>query len=156
MIIFKPSAEIKKRFKDIDFKSLSMVYSLLLSSVEKGKKKQSKIYTINLYYSKKTSSYYYFKRDHITFGSDVQTTRAFHVSLLHEFRHFCQDRCLKIPFTVKNYNDATYSTYMNSPIEIDANNYTTNNIARVMQYYKRIVSLRNKFAEFSDYTGNKV
>lgn len=133
-----------------------MVYSLLLSSVEKGKKKQSKIYTINLYSSKKGNSYYYFKQNHITLGSDVQTLRAFHVSLLHEFRHFCQDRCLKIPFTVKNYNEATHLTYMNSPIEIDANNYTSYNIARVMQYYKRIVSLRNKFAEFRDYTGNNV
>jgi hypothetical protein len=153
MIIFKPSADIKKRFKDVDFKSLSMVYSLLFSSVENRPKKVNKLHTIKIYLSRKQSSYYFFKRDYITIGNEVQTERSFHTCLLHEFRHFCQDRCLKIPFNKSTYNDATFSTYMASPLEIDANNYTVFNQARVIQFYKRLKSLKSKFAELSVYTG---
>lgn len=156
MIIFKPSTDIKNRFKDVDFKSLSMVYSLLYSSVENRPKKINKTYTIKIYLSTLQSSYYYFGTDFITIGSEIDTERAFHTCLLHEFRHFCQDRCLKIPFNKKTYNDTSHSTYMNSPIERDANYYTSRNISRVIQFYKRVKSLKSKFASLSEYTGNKI
>jgi len=155
MVIFKPDKKLKKRFKQLDWQSLSCVYSLLFDSVYKAQKKRN--YIIRLIITTGTDSYYVFqsgKNVRINISEVIFNEITFHRTLLHEFRHFLQDKAFKIPITKSNYDETTYKTYMRSPIEIDARAYEKLTLYKVTRAYNRMVKLKKIFSKISIYKGN--
>ena len=71
--------------------------------------------------------------------------------LLHEFRHFVQDKAFKVPFTKSYYDDSTEEKYLNSPCEIDADDFVVKSSKDIFKIYKKInkfkkaISAYNKF-----------
>ena len=139
MIIIKPDNKIKKRFTHIDFRTLSLVYSLLFDNVYKVKKKR--VFNLNLKLTTGMFSYYRQQRGsniRINISELIFDDKQFHITLLHEFRHFVQDKALHIPWTRKFYDDRTAYKYMMSPVEIDADNYSLCSASKVVRLYNRM------------------
>ena len=55
--------------------------------------------------------------------------------LLHEFRHFMQDKVFRITLTKKNYDESSTKSYLLSPVEIDAISYEINIGKKVLSNY---------------------
>lgn len=155
MIILKPGTKCRKRFKDkIDFDTLSLVYSILYDSVFKGVKKRN--YTLNIVITAGEYSYYAWQKGQnvrVNISELIFDAPAFHRALLHEFRHFLQDKIYKIPLTIKNYNTATQYTYINSPVEIDANNFEDMVYYKAMRLYSRMLKAKTNFSKVTGYKG---
>ena len=157
MITLKPDKKIKKRFSYIDWQVLSCVYSLLFDSIYSAKKKRN--YTIKLIISNGMDSYYVFqpgKNVRINISEVIFNEITFHRTLLHEFRHFIQDKVFKIPITRANYDETTTKTYMQSPIEVDARAYEKLTLYKVTRAYDRLVTLKKGFNKVSKYKGTKI
>jgi hypothetical protein len=154
MIIIKPDNKIKKRFKDIDFRSLSLVYSLLFDNVYKAKKKRT--YNLSLKLTAGEYSYYTQQQGRnirINISELIFDEKQFHLTLLHEFRHFVQDKALRIPWTRKFYDDRTVYKYMMSPAEIDADNFSEKSVSKVICLYKRMVKFKSTVEDLSNFKG---
>lgn len=155
MIVLKPDQKCKERFgKKIDFKTLSLVYSMLYNSVCKDKKQKN--YTIRIYTTSGLFSYYAWQNGcnvRINISDIILDINQFNRTLLHEFRHLLQDKVLKIPLTKKNYDDSTDQKYMSSPIEIDAENYERTVLPKVMHLYKQLLKFNRTVKTISGYKG---
>lgn len=157
MIIFKLDPKFKKRFPDLDIDALSLVYSVLFDSICKSKKKRN--YRIYIKMTAGISSYYTWQAGtnvRINLSDVLLTIDVFHQALLHEFRHFVQDKVFKIPLTKKNYDETTEKSYMSSPVEIDAGYFEMMAYPRALRLYNRITKLKNQFREISGYKGNTI
>jgi hypothetical protein len=155
MITLKPSKRCRELFGNkIDFDTLSIVYSMIYDSCHKGKVKRN--YTINIVISSGIYSYYKYqtgKHVRINISDLVNTVPYFQQTLLHEFRHFLQDKVLKIPYTRANYDDSTDKSYLESPLEIDACNYEDNAFPKVLRIYDQLVKSKADLASIAKYTG---
>ena len=158
MITFKPDQMCRHIFdKKIDFDTLSLVYSLLYDSVYKGKKKRN--YIIRIYTTASNNSYYATQKGcnvRINISDTIVKTKTFQWVLLHEFRHFLQNKIFKIPFNKKNYDDSTDLKYKSSPIEIDAVNYEHVALPKVLRLYNRLLKIKCTLRNVSDYKGNVI
>jgi hypothetical protein len=157
MIILKPTIKIRKRFPNLDFETLSLVYSLLFDSVYKAQKKRS--YTLYIKFVKKNYSYYTFqpgKFVYIKMSGIIFNEKNFHSTLLHEFRHFVQDKVFRIPLTKKNYDETTLKSYLSSPVEADADWFEMHTTPKVIRLYKRLFKLKSLLAKDCVYIGNKI
>ena len=157
MIIFKPEKSFKSRFKEIDFEVLSLVYSLLFDCIYNVKKKRN--YTLYLKRTKRNYSYYTFQQGRfvrICISDDINGIKAMNAHLLHEFRHFMQDKVFRITLTKKNYDESSTKSYLLSPVEIDAISYEINIGKKVLSNYLKLVELKIQFIKKSKYIGNKI
>jgi len=157
MIILKPTIKVRKRFSKIDFETLSLVYSLLFDSVYKARKKRN--YTLYIKFVKKDYSYYTFqpgKFVYIKMSGVIFDDKQFHSTLLHEFRHFIQDKVFRIPLTKKNYDETTLKSYLTSPVEADAEWFEMHSTPKVMKLYKRLLKLKTSLSKDCKYIGNKI
>lgn len=157
MIIIKPDKKIKKRFKDIDFATLSLVFSLLFDNVYEVKKKRN--FTINLKLTAGFYSYYCWQKGRtvrMNISEIIFDEKQFHITLLHEFRHFCQDKAFRIPLTRKYYDDRTEQRYLSSPAEIDADNFSIMNLSSVLRLYNRMLSFKRTTANFNSFNGKNL
>lgn len=157
MIIIKPDKKIRNRFKDIDFQTLSLVFSLLFDNVYQVKKKRN--FTINLKLTAGIFSYYCFQSGRtvrMNISELIFDEKQFHTTLLHEFRHFCQDKAFRIPLTRKYYDDRTEQRYLSSPAEIDADNFSIMNLSSVLRLYNRMLSFKRSTANFNSFNGKNL
>jgi hypothetical protein len=157
MIVFKPDNKLKKRFNQIDWQVLSCVYSLMFDSIYNVKKKRD--YIIRLKLTANIDSYYAFQAGRnvrINISELVFDQKIFYVTLLHEFRHFIQDKVFKIPITKANYDETSIKSYMRSPIEIDARAYERLTLLKVVNIYNRLVTLKKSFKRLGKYRGTKI
>ena len=74
-------------------------------------------------------------------------------TLLHEFRHFIQDKVFRIPLTKKNYDETTDSSYLNSPVEIDATMFEQTILCRVLEMHSKQKKDKKFFMKNGDYKG---
>lgn len=154
MIIFKPDHKIQKRFPKIDFQIMSGIFSTIFDTVYKSKKKRNHIIAIRM--AAGLNSYYRFQagtnnKIHI---SDVIFREDIFVStLLHEFRHFIQDKVFRIPLTKKNYDETTTKSYMNSPVEIDATTFEQTFLCRVLEMHSKQKKDKKFFESNCKYKG---
>ena len=96
MVIFKPNKFIKKAYPMINWDTLSLVYSAILDPVYKAKKKRNFVIRIrgikngrwNWYNSDSKGGYF-------VIVSDLRIGQ-FHRVIIHEFRHFIQDKILHL------------------------------------------------------------
>ena len=154
MIVFKPDQKIRKRFPKIDFRALSLVYSLLFDVVYKVKKKRT--YFITLKVTSGLDSYYCFqqgKHIRINISDVIFDEKQLHLTLLHEFRHFVQDKAFHIPWSRKYYDDRTEQTYMDSPAEIDADNFSIFAESKVLRMYNRMIKFKESVCDFNVFKG---
>ena len=103
MIILKPSQTIRRAYFRINWNTLSLVYSALFDTVYKRKKKR--VYKIYVKHRPEDDySYYTFDAKHpcITMLLGL-SCRQFHATFLHEFRHFIQNKVMKIQFGEREY-----------------------------------------------------
>ena len=155
MIVFKPDKKTRKRFPKIDFRTLSLVYSLLFDSVYKVKKKRT--FNITLKVTSGLYSYYCFQQSRnvrINISDVIFDEKQFHSTLLHEFRHFVQDKALHIPWSKKYYDDSTEEKYIASPSEIDADSFTIFTERKVLTLYKRMLKFKESISKFNVFKGN--
>ena len=156
MIVFKPDQKCRKRFKDkVDFDTLALVYSILYDTLYKGQKKRN--FTISIYTTAGLYSYYRWQKGsnvRINISELIFDVKTFHRALIHEFRHFLQDKIFKLPLTKKNYDDSTLQKYAASPVEIDADNYEAFVLPKAMRLYNRLLRAKVTIGKVSDYKGN--
>ena len=153
MICLKPNQKIRKNFPNIDFEILSCVYTILFDSVYKVKKRRN--FKIDIVKVAGINSYYMFQAGtdiKIRISEVIRNDAEFHTCLLHEFRHFVQDKVFKIPLTKANYDESTDKSYHHSPVEIDARHYEKVTYSKVMQLYNRLSKFKNYFIINSEYT----
>jgi hypothetical protein len=79
--------------------------------------------------------------------------KQFHITLLHEFRHFCQDKAFRIPLTRKYYDDRTEQRYLSSPAEIDADSFSLKNLNSVLNLYRRLLKFKKSTETYSKFNG---
>lgn len=157
MIKLKLDKKFKKRFPDLDMETLSSVYSILFDSIYDRQKKRD--YKIHIRMTAGVCSYYTWQ-----VGSNVRINLSdvifdldlFHRSLLHEFRHFVQDKVFRIPLSKKNYDDTTEKTYMSSPVEIDANYFESVTFPKVKRLYNRLNKIKKQLNLITGYKGTTV
>ena len=157
MIILKPDRKIKSRFKEIDFETLSLVFSILFNNVYKVKKKRS--FIINLKLTAGIFSYYCFQPGRtvrMNISEVIFDEKQFYTTLLHEFRHFCQDKAFRIPLTKKYYDDRTEQRYLASPAEIDADSFSINNLNSTLNLYRRLLRFKKSTEMYSKFNGTNL
>jgi hypothetical protein len=154
MIILKPDHKIQKRFPKIDFQIMSSIFSTIFDTVYKSKKKRN--HTINIKMAAGLNSYYKFQagtNNKIHISDIIFREDIFVSTLLHEFRHFVQDKVFRIPLTKKNYDETTTKSYMNSPVEIDATTFEQTFLCRVLEMHNKQKKDKKFFMMNSDYKG---
>lgn len=157
MVVFKPDKALRKKFPNIDFEVLSSVYSLICNSLDKRKKKS--YFIVHLILREGDYSYYNWQTGTIVdlFLSDyIKTEANFHATLLHEFRHFIQDRIFNIPLTKKNYSEKTYKMYIQCPIEVDARKFEKKFSNKIMRLYNRLKKCKEDVKYNGGYKGKKI
>ena len=148
MLILKPSKEIKKAYPKINWDTLSLVYTAILDTVYKRKKKRTWKMQVKL--TNRDYSWYCFVAKHpsISLTTDLNESMV-HRVMLHEFRHFIQDKILKIPMQPVEYD----RLYRKHPIEIDAVNYEIKGLPYAIRLYNRIQKQKTLFSKINDYAG---
>jgi hypothetical protein len=155
MIVFKPTKQFKLKYKGVDFNTLSLVYSIIFDSVYKVKRKRS--YVLYLHETKYNYSFYRFQsgrfvRVHVS--HIVKNFKKMNSYLLHEFRHFMQDKIFKIPLTKKNYDESTVKSYLGSPVELDADRFEMEMNEKVLKLYNNLITTKKQFYNHSKYKEN--
>lgn len=154
MIILKPDKKIQSKFSNIDFRVLSLVYSILFDNCCNLTRKRN--YTLTLKSTVGLYSYYSFQRGtniRINISEVIFDEKQFHDTLVHEFRHFLQDKALHIPWNRKFYDDTTDVKYLASPAEIDADNFAFLVTSKVKRMYNRLVKFKADVSQFKDFKG---
>jgi hypothetical protein len=154
MIIFKPDHKIQNRFPKIDFQIMSGIFSTIFDTVYKSKKKRNHIIAIKM--AAGLNSYYRFQagtNNKIHISDIIFREDIFVSTLLHEFRHFIQDKVFRIPLTKKNYDETTTKSYMNSPVEIDATTFEQTFLCRVLEMHSKQKKDKKFFESNCKYKG---
>jgi len=154
MITIKPDAQIQAKFGHVvDFDVLSAIYSLMYDSFSKSKRKID--YVITLKYTKGGWSYYDFQKKRrnirINISEDISSTNVFQATVLHEFRHFVQDRIFKVSWGMEEYDDSTLFSYKNSPAEVDALTFDKLLGRKVIRLHNRMKKVKSEYKKFDRY-----
>jgi hypothetical protein len=152
MIVIKPDKKIKHRFKkSVDFDVLSSIYSLLYSTYAI----KSANYVIILKATAGKWSFYskqkHRKRVKINISDNVLSPTLFQTTLLHEFRHFLQDRVMHVPWTAEEYDDSTYKTYKKSPSEVDAMFFDKSLGRRMVRLHDKLRKMKVVWKKYEKY-----
>lgn len=139
MITLKPSKVVQKQYDDVDFVALSLAFTSALAMIY-GRDFRA---TIHIRKSK-TWDYYKFGFNEISVCFDAnQGGDQLIKTIIHELRHWQQDKIFKISLTGEMYNCATYSKYYNSLVEVDARHFQKVE-TEVIKIYRLLISLSEK------------
>ena len=146
MVIFKPNKLIRKAYPTINWDTLSLVYSAILDPVYKAKKKRNFVIRIRgvkrgrwNWYNYDSDGAYFVIVPKLRIGQ-------FHRVIIHEFRHFIQDKILHVPMT------ADYEKlYYRHPLEIDARYFENKGLHFARRLYNRIDKQKKIFAILNEY-----
>ena len=145
MVTLKPNKQAQKAYPKINWDTLSLVYSAILDTVYKSKKRRNYIIRVKLC----KGEWNWYSYDSI--GGYINITKMkkiknFHRVLLHEFRHWIQNKILHIRVT------ADYEKlYRKHPIEIDAMNFENKGLPYTIRLYNRIERQKKLFAKINEY-----
>jgi hypothetical protein len=157
MIEFAPTKDIKKRFSKINFKTLSVVFTLIFDGISNHTRTTK--YTIRLRKSTGECCFYRFKPGKtvwINISETVKKENEFLKLLVHEFRHFIQDKLFKLELTRNNYDESTLKSYKESPVEIDANYFVFTFSPIVIRMYNKFNKTKDNFKIIGKYKGKKI
>ena len=146
MVIFKPNKLIRKAYPMINWDTLSLVYSAILDPVYKAKKKRNFVIRIRGV-KHGTWNWYSYNSDGAYFVIALKLRIGqFHRVIIHEFRHFVQDKILHVPMT------ADYEKlYYRHPLEIDARYFENKGLHFARRLYNRIDKQKKIFAILNEY-----
>lgn len=148
MVILKPNKQVRKAYPKVNWDTLSLVYSAILDTVYKVKKKRNHIIRVKLCEGEWNWYTYDSKVGYINI-TKMKHVVTFHRVMLHEFRHFIQDKILHIPMPHKEYN----RLYRKHPLEIDANNFENKSLHYAIRLYNRIEKQKQTFSKLNEYAG---
>lgn len=119
MITLQPSKSVLSQYT-IDFELLSIALSCVLRVIYgkdfKGRVKVYKSRTWDNYHSGLTAIYLNFDAN--------QTDEQAVSTIIHEMRHWQQDKIFRLDFdSPAEYDASTYESYHNSPVEVDARHF---------------------------------
>lgn len=149
MVKLHVDEKLKKRFKNINFESLSFVFTILYDACKTSKRKRD--ITVFIYRQNGEYSEYDWHDYRIWMADILVDEKLFLKHLIHEFRHLMQCKALKLKDSKEMYDDTTYTTYINSPIELDARRYENTVGIKAIRLYYRIESMKKSFKELSYY-----
>jgi len=146
VVIFKPNKLIRKAYPTINWDTLSLVYSAILDPVYKAKKKRNFVIRIRGV-KRGTWNWYSYNSDGAYFVIALKLRIGqFHRVIIHEFRHFIQDKILHVPMT------ADYEKlYYRHPLEIDARYFENKGLHFARRLYNRINKQKKIFAILNEY-----
>jgi hypothetical protein len=151
----KPTRRAKQLLNFVDFEVLESCATILVNNFHKidTSKKLSLKLDISTYPSKEQPwNHYKWKQNVICFHSYKECNpkyklRRFMDGFIHEFRHWAQDRLLKVSF-FKNYSGDGME-YYRCPIEKDTRTYTKLVLNPTLKLYKNLLEVKHKTNEFS-------
>lgn len=146
MVFLNPDASVRSKFPNVDFDVLSCVYTTIFDANERvGKRRYH--YVVNIRIVKDKYSWYAYQTGttvNLAISEIVDTELYFQRTLLHEFRHFMQDKIFKVRMTKANYDESDMKTYRTSPIEMDAQRFENEQLYKVLRLYQRILKAKSK------------
>ena len=146
MVIFKPNKLIRKAYPTINWDTLSLVYSAILDPVYKAKKKRNFVIRIRGVKHGRWNWYNYdSKGGYFVIVPDLRIGQ-FHRVIIHEFRHFVQDKILHVRIS-SDYE----KLYYHHPIEIDARRFEYKGLHFAMRLYNRIEKQKKVFKKLGKY-----
>ena len=150
MITFRPAPKIVKKFSKVNFEFLSYAASIYFSGIAKI----NKDYTIRIIMTPSNCSSYTFQTGNIVvikMSQDIIIEKYFIRDLLHEFRHFLQEKVYRVPDTKEWYDDSTHRSYMNSPCEKDARQFDKKIGSRIIRFYYRMIHQQGNLSYINNY-----
>jgi hypothetical protein len=154
VIKLKPSRKAIKEFDFINFSILEQCMNVLVNNLYKID--VNKNFTLSVGVSKEPAEIPW---NHYKWGTNSiymhsyksfeqrYVLRRFMDSFIHEFRHWTQDKLLKVSF-YKNYNGEGRE-YYKCPLEKDTRTYTKLLLNPTLKMYKNMLELKKKTTEFS-------
>jgi len=143
MIRLKPDKLVKTKYKTVDFLLLEHICNILFTSYKTNKRN----YTINIKGVKGDECCYSCGvRGRLTIKiiTNLKNDSSFIKYFLHEFRHFLQDKIFRVVFDDTTYNDTTYETYINSPLEVDVKNFLDDHLNDTCKLYGKMKIYKDK------------
>jgi hypothetical protein len=153
-ITLKPTRAAKKEFEFIDFDVMSQCITVLANNICKNqfdRKYQLKV-DVSRYPNLETPwSHYTWKSNIIcihpfTNYKESYKLRRFITYFVHEFKHWTQDKLLKVSFN-KNFKPDGLE-YYRCPLEQDTREYTKLVLNGTIKSYKGLLELKQKTKEF--------
>jgi len=130
----------------INWDTLSLVYSTILDPIYKAKKKRNFVIRIRGVKHGRWNWYNYdSKGGYFVIVPDLRIGQ-FHRVIIHEFRHFVQDKILHVRIS-SDYE----KLYYHHPIEIDARRFEYKGLHFVMRLYNRIEKQKKVFKKLGKY-----
>ena len=147
MIILKPGKEVTNKYKDLDFNTLSSVFTLIYDSY-KTHKREHKIY-LHIRLQCNIYSEYAWGDNCIYMSNQLPGEKLFLKHLLHEYRHYLQYRVFKVSSSLEEYDDSSFKKYHSSPVEVDARNFENIAGVKAIRLYYRLIKMKKYFAPFT-------
>jgi len=153
-ISLKPTRAAKKEFFFVDFTILEQCLNILVNNLYEIDANKSFKLAVDV--SKDPVdlpwNHYCWGKNTINMHSYKEfepryVLRRFMDGFLHEFKHWTQDKLMKVSF-YKNYNGEGRE-YYKCPMEKDTRNYTKLLLNPTLKMYKNMAELRDKTVEFS-------
>jgi len=130
----------------INWDTLSLVYSTILDPIYKAKKKRNFVIRIRGVKHGRWNWYNYdSKGGYFVIVPDLRIGQ-FHRVIIHEFRHFVQDKILHVRIS-SDYE----KLYYHHPIEIDARRFEYKGLHFAMRLYNRIEKQKKVFKKLGKY-----
>lgn len=143
MIKLKVSNKVKNVFKFIDFEVLESICNNITFFIAN----KIKTTTIKLQYSNTKESYYMFDNNVIKMTDIEESIKDkeydFLKTFIHEFRHWVQDKILKVNY-YRNYTDYNHSkaAYYKCPLEKDTRLFTKNSCSAIRSLYRNLKKVK--------------
>jgi len=154
-ITLKPTRAAKKEFEFVDFDVMSQCMTILVNNIceyQLDRKYQLKV-DVSRYPDKVNPwSHYVWKTNVIcihpfTNYKQSYKLRRFINYFVHEFKHWTQDKLLKVSFS-KNFKPDGLE-YYKCPLEHDTRSYTKLMLQSAIKTYKGMLELKQKNKEFN-------
>lgn len=153
-ITLKPTRKAKAEFDFVDFNILNQCINVLTNNLYKIDANKNFTVKVDVSVDPKDLpwNYYDWGKNTIYLHSYKEyepryVLRRFMDGFLHEFKHWTQDKLMKISF-YKNYSSEGRA-YYNCPMEKDTRNYTKLLVDPTLKMYKNMLELRDKTIQFS-------
>jgi hypothetical protein len=138
VITLQPSKSVLNNYS-INFDALSIAFSSALQMIY-GKQVKGKIRITK----SKGWDHYLMGYSEIRLSFDVNKSDVEAITtIIHELRHWQQDEIFKLACTLDEYDPATFETYHNSVMEIDARHFQKVE-TQVLKLYTSLVELSKK------------
>lgn len=155
MLITIKSDKDLKQIYDIDIDVLEYVCNIYIKSCFPTSRKKR---TINIKIvsadNEPAECCYFFNNGEKSEINLLQTLKGgsiFFKYFVHEFRHFIQERYLKIKHSKTVYDSSTSKSYRSSPLEVDARKFCAKEYRRFYRLYMSLLKQKGRLHSVTEY-----